>query len=327
MLFFCGCGYVDPATGYPVLQARIETDPVQSEDDAADDPAIWVNTRDPGKSLIFGTDKKSGLMVYGVNGRQVQYLPAGQLNNIDLRPDPAAPHDFSILAASARNPSMVVVFRLDHATGQVIELHRHGIQLDNPYGICMSVLPDASLVAVVTSQDGIVAHYVLDEGNKLIETRRYALASQPEGCVVDDHTGRVFIGEEGRGIWSASVWPDRIAAPELFADVADGVLQPDVEGLALLHDQTRTLLLASSQGDNSYAVYDAETGGYRISFRIGDPTGIDGTEETDGIDATTAALPGYPRGLLVVQDGFNTEPDAPQNFKYLSLADVFDLIP
>jgi 3-phytase len=326
-LLACGCGNVGPATDYPVLTARIETDPVKSSDDAADDPAIWVNVRDPGKSLIMGTDKKSGLMVFGLNGRQLQYLPVGQLNNIDLRPDPAAPADFSILAASARNPSLVVLFRLDHATGQVTEMHRHGVSLENPYGICMSVLPDQSLVAVVTSQDGTVAHYVLDEDNSLIETRRYQLDSQPEGCVVDDRTGRLFIGEEDRGIWSASVLPNQIEAPALFADVKDGALQPDIEGLTLLHDNDRTLLLASSQGDNSYAIYDVQTNEYQVSFRIGDHTGIDGTEETDGIDATTAPLPGYPRGLLVVQDGLNTNPDAPQNFKYISLADVFDLIP
>ena len=50
-------------------------------------------------------------------------------------------------------------------------------------------------------------------------------------------------------------------------------------------------LIASSQGDNSYVVY--ERGGENAfvrRFQIGDGDGIDGTEDTDGIDVTTADL-------------------------------------
>lgn len=319
------CGIPGSGTDYPVLHAHAETDPVPSHDDAADDPAIWIDTARPDNSRIIGTDKKSGLMVFNLEGRQLQYLPAGFLNNVDIRPDPADPAGASILAASARNPSEVVLFRLDHNTTEVSELQRHRVDIANPYGICLTVLPDATLKAVVTSQDGVVAHYVLDEGFNLIETRRFQLESQPEGCVVDDRTGRLFIGEEGRGVWVSSVHADDTAAPMLFADVNDGVLEPDVEGLTLLHGE-RTLLVASSQGDNSYAVYDTEDGKHLTSFRIGDSTGIDGTEETDGIDANSTPLPGYPLGLIVVQDGVNTNPDAPQNFKFLSLEDVYALL-
>jgi len=45
--------------------------------DDPDDPAIWVNTSDPGRSLIFGTNKvkapKGALVAYGLDGtiRQV----------------------------------------------------------------------------------------------------------------------------------------------------------------------------------------------------------------------------------------------------------------
>ena len=47
---------------------------------------------------------------------------------------------------------------------------------------------------------------------------------------------------------------------------------------------------------------------------------IDGAEETDGIEVTSAALgSAFPHGLMVVQDGFN---DGTQNFKYLDWADV-----
>ena len=37
--------------------ATMETEPVASSDDTADDPCIWVHPTDPSLSLIIGTDK------------------------------------------------------------------------------------------------------------------------------------------------------------------------------------------------------------------------------------------------------------------------------
>jgi len=67
------------------VKALAETVPVgTSMDDAADDPAIWRNRRDPAKSLIVATDKKAGLYVYGLDGKVRAFDPAGRLNNVDL---------------------------------------------------------------------------------------------------------------------------------------------------------------------------------------------------------------------------------------------------
>ena len=53
-------------------------------------------------------------------------------------------------------------------------------------------------------------------------------------------------------------------------------------------------------------------------FRISDGGGIDGAEETDGIEVTTANLdPTFPYGVFVVQDGFNDRGN--QNFKLVPL--------
>lgn len=53
--------------------------------DAADDPAIWVNPVDASKSLILGTDKQAGLYVYDLAGKPSQFLPVGRINNVDVR--------------------------------------------------------------------------------------------------------------------------------------------------------------------------------------------------------------------------------------------------
>ena len=67
------------------VPARGQTVPVGTvADDAADDPAIWRDPRNPEKSLVVGTDKKAGLHVYRLSGESVHFTPAGRVNNVDL---------------------------------------------------------------------------------------------------------------------------------------------------------------------------------------------------------------------------------------------------
>jgi 3-phytase len=88
-----------------------------------------------------------------------------------------------------------------------------------------------------------------------------------------------------------------------------------VEGLDIYAGDEARYLIASSQGDDGYVVCSLPSGHQLLKFRIeeDDISGVDGTSETDGLAVTSKPLPGYPAGLLIVQDGFN-EPDL-QNFK------------
>jgi hypothetical protein len=81
-------------------------------------------------------------------------------------------------------------------------------------------------------------------------------------------------------------------------------------------------LVASSQGNNSYAVYAREGDNpYLGSFRLSAANGIDATEDTDGLDLTNANLGGaYAGGVVVIQDG-NNFPQR-QNFKLVPWASV-----
>src|SRR5262245_2785708 len=65
--------------------ATLATEPVPSEGDAADDPAIWIHPQDPARSLVLGTDKKGGLHAYTLDGRDRQVVSAGSRpNNVDV---------------------------------------------------------------------------------------------------------------------------------------------------------------------------------------------------------------------------------------------------
>ncbi len=59
-------------------------------------------------------------------------------------------------------------------------------------------------------------------------------------------------------------------------------------------------------------------------FRVGNGDKVDGAEETDGLDVTTANLgPAFPNGVFVVQDGFNDKGN--QNFKLVPLQMIVKL--
>jgi len=65
--------------------ARVQTEPVPTEGDAADDPAVWVHPTDPARSLVLGTDKKGGLHAYSLDGRDRQLVsPGSRPNNVDV---------------------------------------------------------------------------------------------------------------------------------------------------------------------------------------------------------------------------------------------------
>ena len=77
--------FIGACSQYPAVTAKFETPQVTTHDDAADDPAIWVDVAQPENSLVFGTDKKSGVHVYNLQGQEIGYTGLGDINNIDLR--------------------------------------------------------------------------------------------------------------------------------------------------------------------------------------------------------------------------------------------------
>jgi 3-phytase len=96
----------------------------------------------------------------------------------------------------------------------------------------------------------------------------------------------------------------------------------DVEGLGLYQTPNANYLVVSSQGNDSYVVLDASPPyAQRGVFRVGINAAktIDGTSETDGLEVTSKPLgPMFPKGMLVVHDGYKQLPPGPQNFKYVS---------
>lgn len=322
------------ADALPVVQPSGQTVPVRGSGDAADDPAIWVHPRTPTASRILGTDKKLGLAVYDLQGRETQFLPVGRVNNVDLRQGlryGGARWDLAV--ASQRDRKTVVVFQIS-ANGQLTTAAELPTGLDDVYGICSGRNPAGGLDIFVNDKDGRVQQIRLQRDGKTWTGQpvaQFRLDTQPEGCVVDEVGQQLFIGEEKRGLWRLALEADgRMGAAQLVLPVGD-VLTADVEGMAVHRSAKGAWLVVSAQGSDSFVVLAAQPpfavkGRFRVGLNAA--LGIDAVSETDGLDVTAANLGGvYGEGLLVVQDGHKRWPLGRQNFKLVPWAEVMRVMP
>ena len=341
LLGLCGCVLLaekvpSAPAGLPSVHAVAETEPVNSPDDAADDPAIWVDTANPSRSLIIASQKKYGVLVYDLEGRLLQSLPAGRINNVDLRDGfVLSGQRVAIIAGSNRSDQSLDLWALDPVTRQLRDVADGPLALGlaDPYGLCLyRDVGDDSVQVIVNDKDGRVQQWKLvprSNGRVGIEKlREFRTASQPEGCVADDAAGLLYLGEEAHGIWRHAADASSTQAPVLVDHTgAGGQLVADVEGMSLWQGENGTgYLIVSVQGEHAYAVYDrVPPNRYLGKFAIVDDpdSGIDGAQETDGLDVTSFNLGApYEQGLLVVQDGYNTHPGANQNFKLVAFGSV-----
>ncbi len=128
-----------PSKSAKPVFASVETEPVASANDAADDPAIWVHPTDPSRSLIIGTDKKNGLDVYDLTGKRVQSLPDGRMNNVDIRYGfPLSGQQVAIVAATNRTDQTLALYAVD-VNGRLSNVADGKIAtgMADPYGLCM----------------------------------------------------------------------------------------------------------------------------------------------------------------------------------------------
>lgn len=329
-----------PPKTMPLARASAETAPVETGGDAADDPAIWINPADPAQSVVIGTQKQSGLYVYDMAGKVLQFLPDGRMNNVDLRDGfRLGGREVALVTASNRTTKGIAIYALDPATRNLTDV-ADGLQstgFDDPYGLCMYRSAKSKKSYVFVNQtDGKMRQWELvatPAGKvraKLV--RDLPFGSQVEGCVADDETGMLYTGEEDVGIWREGAEPRGGPRRTALAKISDNpALKADMEGMGLYKlDSERGYLIVSSQGNDSYAVFRREGDNtYVGSFRVGADAaaGIDGISETDGLDVTSfSAGPGFEHGFMVAQDGRNVSPPENQNYKFVPWDRIADAL-
>jgi 3-phytase len=332
-------GKAEGASASPITTVTpvAETVPVQSAKDAAGDVAVWVNPTDPAASLVIGTDRQgAALESYGLKGKRIQRLarPPGSVNDVDVRTGfSLGGETISLVGAGGRGMSF---YRLDPAGRRLSDIGaRRWADVGSEAAFCLyRSAVSGRFYAFAVASDGDVTQYELFDQGGFVDVRvvrRWPLGSAAGGCVADDETGRLFVSEARSGIWRYNAEPDATPVERRQVDRAGpgGHLVADVEGLALVQQPGRRgFLLASSEGDSTFAVY--RRGGDQAWLgqrEVADGARADGCTDTDGIEAVAADLgPDFPAGIFICHDGRNTTPGPAgnQNFKYVRLERIVD---
>lgn len=310
--------------------ATSETTPGPHKGDVIDDPAVWVNKKDPAKSMIIGTDKSKegfgGLRLYNLQGEEINFLQVGAMNNVDVRYNfLLAGQKVDLVVASNRDDNTLSIFKVTADGQNLIDVT--GRKVSPPgdiYGMCLyRHKDDGHVYAFITTKQGLVQQWrLVSNQDGMVDARlvrSFEVGSKTEGVVADDETGQLYVAEENIGIWRYSAAPgaeeSRVQIDQVGKRLAD-----DVEGLTLYYGaKGKGYLIASSQGNSTFSVYQRQGDNkYLKSFRIIDGPSIKGARKTDGITVVSQSLGVfYPVGLFVAHsDGFGT--GVGSNFKLVS---------
>jgi 3-phytase len=319
------------------ITPRAETTPLETPGDAAGDVAVWVDAANPTASLVFGTDKRgSAVETYDLKGQRVQRLarPAGAVNGVDVRGGFSLAGQIVTLVGTAGKA--MSFYRLDPAARRLVDVGARTVTtkgVDGAFCLYRSGLT-GRFYAFLAEPDGDITQYELFDEGGLVEVRvvrSWPMHGAVGGCVADDETGRLFVAEARSGIWRYDAEPDASPLARTSVDRVggDGHLTGQVAGLALVTQPGRRgFLLASSRGDDTFAIYRrGRDNGWLGQREVVDGPAADGCSDSTGIEAVSANLgPDFPAGIFVCRDGDNTAPGPAgnQNFKFVRLENMIN---
>jgi 3-phytase len=284
-----------------------------------DDPAIWIDARDPSRSLVIGTDKNAdgALYAFDLAGKIVKRVGGlRRPNNVDVEYGVMlGGKAVDIAVATERLGDAIRVFWLpglrpvDGAPIPVFE----GEAVRGPMGIGLYKRPrDGAVFAILSRKsgptDGYLWQYRLeDDGHGRFKATRvrafgaWCGKGEIEAVAVDDALGYVYYTDEWTGVRKYAADPDaKDAGKELALFGTDGFAQ-DREGISIYAANDGTgYILVSDQQAGSFHVFPRE--GWKGNPHAHPRLKIVrlSVNESDGSEVTSAALGGaFPDGLFV----------------------------
>lgn len=308
-----------------IVKPVFASDPVNYD---TDDPAIWINSADPSKSLIIGTDKggetgDGGLFVFDLKGKLIDSVrPLKRPNNVDVAYNLMVNGKrLDIAVCTERLSKSIRVFSLPDMkpldNGGIPVFENEIDSLRDPMGIALYTNPaDEKIYAIVGRKTGpsdgsYLWQYRLDDdgtGNvKGTLVRKFGFYSgkkEIESIAVDNELGYVYHSDEQHGIHKSYAHPDSSNVELALFGQQD--FKEDIEGISIYKIEDGTgYILVSDQQANKFNIYPREgSGSAHVYHRINSIH--TSTVESDGSEVTSKALPGFPHGLFVAMSDDKT---------------------
>jgi len=315
-----------PGADPRALLPAVITEPVFGD---SDDPAIWIDRRNPSSSLVIGTDKddeQGGLYVFDLAGRidrDRTVVPLLRPNNVDVAYGfdlAGAPVDLAV--ATERGAMALRVFSLP----DMRPVDGGGIPVFDgdpdraPMGIALYRRPsDGEVFAIVGGKDGPSQGYLWQyrlyddgtgvvRGEKVREFGSYSGLKEIEAIAVDDQLGYIYYSDEMVGVRKYHADPDHPEAERELALFGTEGVERDHEGIALYTraDGTGYILLSDQQGRRLQVFPREGEAGRPHSHPVRAVIPVSALD-TDGIEVFSGALgPAFPRGMLVMMSADRT---------------------
>ncbi len=318
-----------------VIEPIIITEAVPHD---TDDPAIWINPDDKGKSLIIGTDKdvNGALYVYDLEGHILHdksVMNIKRPNNVDVEYGlNLAGKPVDIAVTTERVTHKLRIFRVPEMTpvdngGIEVFKGETGPEERDLMGISLYKRPDDGAVfAIVGRKTGPSGSYLWqyllhDDGTGNVAAtlvRKFGEFSgnkEIEAIAVDDAPGYIYYSDEGVGVRKYYADPSR--GNTQLALFAQKGFTKDHEGISIYTKTDSTgYIIVSDQGADKFCIYPREgSNGNPHSHPLLKVVKVK-ADDSDGSEVTSVPLGKlFPEGLFVAMSTDRT-------FHYYSWKDI-----
>lgn len=298
------------------IQPKYVTDKVVFD---SDDPAIWINKKDPTKSIILGTDKEDGggLYAFDLQGKIIKDKCVPNIdrpNNVDIAYDlKLGGKKVDIAVTTERSKNQLRIFSLPDMKpidggGLPVFVDR---DIKDPMGIALYThLKSGVIYAIVGPKDGpstgYLTQYRIDNAGggkvKLTKIRdfgNYSGVKEIEAIAVDNELGYIYYSDEAFGV--RKYYADPAKGNEELALFGTKDFGRDIEGISIYKNDDGTgYILISDQQMNTFNVFPRE--GSKDNPH--NHTLIKSIElmtlESDGSEVTSVSLGDeFPKGIFV----------------------------
>ncbi len=283
-----------------------------------DDPAIWINPKDPSKSIVFGTDKKTngGVYAFGLDGKIIKEKSITNIkrpNNVDLSYNFKLTDSTStaIIAFTEREEQQIRVFSvpdmqpLDNG-GFKVFTDATEPEFNLPMGIALYTSPKTGKTyAIVGRKTGPIDNYLYQyefvfngtavTANLVRKFGQFSGKKEIEAIAVDNEQGLVYYSDEQHCIRKYYAEPS--AGNDELACFGGDLFKEDIEGIAIAKTGPNSgYIIVSNQQQGEFNIFDRQTNAFIKAVNLT-------TLETDGCDVTTTPLGNtFPNGLFVAMN-------------------------